>query len=332
MSYNPPYAQVPQGSSNQYNQSNRYGNTPNYASAPITGSVPSYASTHNMSHQQNPPDYWSAQQQNYTQNWTQPNAQLPSYASSSAQSYTSQAFSPAGSGMPSYSQPQYHQQQPLYPTQTQQTNSFTPEWYNQYYQSLGKNELDLLEKWFKSVDTDNSGEIDQRELSNMRMPGIGPFTGRLLGIDAAARLITLFDSDNTGTINFKEYAALHCFMDKMNTSFHKADGDGNGVLDKTEISHAIAQAGFNVSDVVIDMFFKKYDSGQGLDFVQFMQMVSDIALIKSKFHWLDRDGDGLLNLDDVLRLCADLNPKPTQIVFAANSAPVKQKQEGCCIS
>lgn len=128
MSYNPPYAQVPQGSSNQYNQSNRYGNTPNYASAPITGSVPSYASTHNMSHQQNPPDYWSAQQQNYTQNWTQPNAQLPSYASSSAQSYTSQAFSPAGSGMPSYSQPQYHQQQPLYPTQTQQTNSFTPEW------------------------------------------------------------------------------------------------------------------------------------------------------------------------------------------------------------
>ena len=73
--------------------------------------------------------------------------------------------------------------------------------YNQYYQSLGKNELDLLEKWFKSVDTDNSGEIDQRELSNMRMPGIGPFTGRLLGIDAAARLITLFDSDNTGTIS-----------------------------------------------------------------------------------------------------------------------------------
>ena len=77
-------------------------------------------------------------------------------------------------------------------------------------------EIEVLRAWFTSVDTDKSGAIDQRELSNMRMPGIGPFTGRILGLDAASRLITLFDRDQSGTIGEKknsynrEMYSIHC--------------------------------------------------------------------------------------------------------------------------
>ena len=77
-----------------------------------------------------------------------------------------------------------------------------------------------------------------------------------------------------------------------------------------------------------------------------MQMAADIALVKSKFHWLDSDNDGLvfvisqhqlmicsrLDLDQVLRLCAELNPASTQVVYAAQSTEAPKTETGCIIS
>jgi len=63
-----------------------------------------------------------------------------------------------------------------------------------------------------------------------------------------------------------------------------------------------------------------------------MRMVSEIALVKSKFHWLDTDNDGKLSLDQVLHLTAEINPKPVHVVHAAPSTQVAAKNEGCIVS
>ena len=55
------------------------------------------------------------------------------------------------------------------------------------------------------MDVDKSGQIDSKELSNMIMPGTGPFAGRILGFEAASQLIKLFDRDQSGTIGFYSF-------------------------------------------------------------------------------------------------------------------------------
>merc|ERR1712137_401306 len=156
--------------------------------------------------------------------------------------------------------PQYQHQQPP-PQNPSQQQGNTGAWYSQYYHSLSQQEIKHLQAWFSSVDADKSGFIDQRELSQMTMPGSGPYSGRVLGPAPAAMLIRLFDIDNSGTIDFFEYAALHSFMDKLNSAFQQADRDQNGALDMGEITGAMQMAGFRVDPVVIRRYFEKYSKG-----------------------------------------------------------------------
>ena len=65
---------------------------------------------------------------------------------------------------------------------------------------MNQDEISHLQKWFTSVDSDKSGKIDQYELSQMHMPGDGPYSGRVLGHAAASQLIKLFDLNNDGEI------------------------------------------------------------------------------------------------------------------------------------
>ena len=51
-------------------------------------------------------------------------------------------------------------------------------------------------------------------------------------------------------------------------------------------------AGFHVDPIVVRRYFDKYAKGDALDFVQFMHMIADISLVKSRFESLDRDRDG----------------------------------------
>jgi len=52
-----------------------------------------------------------------------------------------------------------------------------------YYAQLQPKELEELQKWFKSVDRDNSGKINTDELSRMTLPGQegAAWKGRPLG-------------------------------------------------------------------------------------------------------------------------------------------------------
>lgn len=164
------------------------------------------------------------------------------------------------------------------------------------------------------------------------MPGNGPFAGRTLGSSAASQLIKLFDRKGSQTIDFHEYAALHSFMDKMNTAFYKADSNSSGYLNENETNQAMNQAGFFVVPQIIQMYYNKYNLGQGLNFIRFMQAVADIALIKTKFEVLDTDKDGKLDLNQVLTLCAKVSiaPPPPQIP----AQPVQDANHGgtCTIS
>ena len=61
---------------------------------------------------------------------------------------------------------------------------------------------------------------------------------------------------------------------------------------RIEVSLAMQQAGFMVSPAVYQRYFNKYQKGNSLDFVQFMHMIADLSMIKSRFEVIDTDRDG----------------------------------------
>lgn len=112
--------------------------------------------------------------------------------------------------------------------------------------------MQTLKAWFESVDKDRSGQINATELAQVQ------FGGKPLGPETAAKFIKVYDRDNTKSIDFNEYVALHQMLEKLSNAFFSADADRSGTLDSREIYNAIQQAGFQgLSPQTIDAFGRK---------------------------------------------------------------------------
>jgi len=176
-------------------------------------------------------------------------------------------------------------------------------WYAQYYNQIQQAELQKLQAWFASVDTDRSGSITAHELQKVT------FGGFPLGLDIALKLVKVFDKDRSGTIDFFEYASMHQFITLMQRSFTNADRDRSGTLDYREIHTALQSSGFTIGLAPTQLFFNKVSRGSAhINFPQFLQLGADIALLRSKFEWSDTDKDGVIhvNFSQLLEICADL--------------------------
>jgi Ca2+-binding EF-hand superfamily protein len=142
----------------------------------------------------------------------------------------------------------YPPQQGGYPPQGQPGQP----WYNQYNTGVDAQKMQTLRAWFDSVDKDRSGQINAPELAQVQ------FGGKPLGPEIAAKFIKVYDRDNTKSIDFNEYVALHQMLEKLSNAFFTADADRSGTLDAREIYTAIQQAGFQgLSPQTIDAFGRK---------------------------------------------------------------------------
>jgi peflin len=153
------------------------------------------------------------------------------------------------------------------------------------------------------VDADRSGSITVAELQNLAFGGVP------LGFDIALKLIKVFDSDYSGSIEFNEYAALHKFIHTMQFAFTQADANRNGVLDANEIHLALQQAGFRINLLAVQALFRKHSKGQKeIGFSTFLGLVADVALLRTKFESFDakRTGYITISLDSLIMMSADV--------------------------
>jgi len=156
--------------------------------------------------------------------------------------------------------------------------------------------------WFQAVDTDKSGALTTEELQKALINGDwSPFN-----IETVRLMMNMFDTDNTGTITFQEFAGLWRYIEDWKKCFQTFDADGSGTINFAELKNALRTFGYNLSDNFINLLIKKYDKyGKGdVTFDNFVQSCVTVKTLTDAFRRYDTDNDGwiLINYEQFLEL------------------------------
>jgi Ca2+-binding EF-hand superfamily protein len=173
-----------------------------------------------------------------------------------------------------------------------------------------------LWNWFVSVDTDRSGAISVTELQKALINGDwSPFD-----LDTVKLLMSIFDTDRSGTIGFNEFAGLWRYVKDWQNVFRHFDKDRSGSIDSEELHAALKQFGYNLSPQLLTEVEKKYDfkgsgvadgpsipSGpggfgrppvpSGITFDRFVRACVVIKQLTEAFQKIDSDRDGWIQIN-----------------------------------
>lgn len=123
------------------------------------------------------------------------------------------------------------------------------------------------------------------------------FGGKPIGALTATKLIKIFDRDNSGTIDFKEYASLSQYLMNMFNAFMAADRDRSGFLDANEIHGALVAAGFQLSLPSVQAVAKKFSvPNRGVDISNYLFICAHLGHMRSIFEFNDQRHEGRVTL------------------------------------
>ncbi|CAB4256188.1 similar to Saccharomyces cerevisiae YKL190W CNB1 Calcineurin B [Maudiozyma barnettii] len=152
--------------------------------------------------------------------------------------------------------------------------------------NFDRDEIERLRKRFMKLDRDSSGSIDKNEF--MSIPGVS-------SNPLAARIMEVFDTDNSGDVDFQEFiTGLSIFSgrgskdDKLNFAFKIYDIDKDGYISNGELFIVLKiMVGNNLDDEqlqqIVDRTIMENDNdGDGrLDFQEFKNAIETTEVIKS---------------------------------------------------
>lgn len=77
-------------------------------------------------------------------------------------------------------------------------------------------------------------------------------------LDTVKLLMSIFDTDRSGTIGFNEFAGLWKYIKDWQNVFRHFDRDRSGSIDGAELHQALQQFGFNLSPALLHLLERKY--------------------------------------------------------------------------
>lgn len=147
---------------------------------------------------------------------------------------------------------------------------------------------------FQRVDKDRSGAISdtelQQALSNGTWTPFNPVTVR--------SIISMFDRENKGGVNFNEFAGVWKYITDWQNIFRTYDRDNSGFIDKTELKQALTGFGYRLSDQFYNTLIEKFDrqrKGQ-VAFDDFIQCCIVLQRLTDVFRRYDTDQDGWIQV------------------------------------
>jgi Ca2+-binding EF-hand superfamily protein len=166
-------------------------------------------------------------------------------------------------------------------------------WYSGYFQNVQQQQLMQFGMWFQAIDKDRSGSLSAMELMSIQ------FNGRNISLGVANCLVKMVDQDQSDSVSFWEYVALHMFIMQVQQAFVNADFDRSGRISLNEISTALAGLGFQLEPLLVRQLLMKFDDTKSgnIDFAGFLAMAAHLGHCKSLFQWNDRANQGVISLN-----------------------------------
>lgn len=159
-----------------------------------------------------------------------------------------------------------------------------------------------LAAWFQAVDSDRSGRISANELQQALANG----HWSRFSTEACRTLITLFDRDNSGTIDFNEFQQLYGFINQWRAAFQMYDRDNSQAIDGHELAQALVQMGYRLSPPTVNALCHKFATPgtMQITFDNFIVACVRLNKITNAFKSRDQSGVGqaTFGYEDFLQL------------------------------
>ncbi|KAJ7349208.1 hypothetical protein DFH08DRAFT_959378 [Mycena albidolilacea] len=157
-----------------------------------------------------------------------------------------------------------------------------------------------LYQYFSAVDQDKSGSISVPELQSALVNG----NWTRFDLDTVKMLMGIFDTDRSGTIDFKEFVGLWKYISDWQNVFRHFDRDGSGSIEGRELAEAMKSFGYNLSPAILTLVERKYASAittgygppPGITFDRFVRACVVVKTLTESFQRADTDRDGWVQL------------------------------------
>ncbi|KAH9946224.1 EF-hand [Epithele typhae] len=154
-----------------------------------------------------------------------------------------------------------------------------------------------LWQWFSAVDADRSGAISVTELQQALV--------NEFDLDTVKMLMSIFDTDRSGSIGFNEFAGLWKYIQDWQNVFRHFDRDHSGSIEGAELSEALRSFGYNLSPMLLSLLEQKYASGPsdrygpppGITFDRFVRACVVVKTLTEAFQRVDTDRDGWVQMN-----------------------------------
>ncbi|KAJ6500496.1 hypothetical protein C8R45DRAFT_71296 [Mycena sanguinolenta] len=174
--------------------------------------------------------------------------------------------------------------------------------HRQSYQAAPPHDAQLFQ-YFSAVDQDRSGSISVPELQSALVNG----NWTRFDLDTVKMLMGIFDTDRSGTIDFKEFVGLWKYISDWQNVFRHFDRDGSGSIEGRELAEAMKSFGYNLSPAVLTLVERKYalvasaptvgfGPPPGITFDRFVRACVVVKTLTESFQRADTDRDGWVQL------------------------------------
>jgi len=147
---------------------------------------------------------------------------------------------------------------------------------------------------FSQVDRDRSGQISCVELGQALQNGTwSPFNPETIRL-----MIGMFDRDQSGSINFQEFASLWKYVTDWQNTFRAYDRDNSGSINAQELQTALTSFGYRLSPQFYTIIIRKFDRqnrGQ-IAFDDFIQACVCLHTMTGSFRACDTNNTGNINI------------------------------------
>jgi len=135
-------------------------------------------------------------------------------------------------------------------------------------------ELNLLKEWFSGVDQNNSGEIDEDELSAALRAGGETFSKR-----SVKAMISLFDSNHNGQIDLQEFGKLFRFINHHREVFDKHRIPKTEYISKRDLQSVLKASGLNA----VGEEYYKISNDQSIATLNYEQYLDLLLSMSARF-------------------------------------------------